>query len=176
MEQGWISFRTFSLWKPLGEMIVVWGISNVPLLFLFFGKLISVEGAVPSWHLFESTIRESFEEGEIIIYMCVVLAPVLWIMLSEWKGRKHYTFFMWLLVAQLLAIGFTGVLYTLHKIGVELNQEFVPGFAKATYIGVMVLWLGTLWYKNVFLDASKSIPVSPTYNSLREKLEERDND
>lgn len=144
------SIARHGLWKPFGtsllEVSFTLIVSNLALFFLVFVYLVEVKGADFTLSMASSVIRDNVKPGEVLVYLLALVAPTLWLMLANWRARRHAFLYSSLLIIQFGVIGLAAYVYGASKFERALNAEFVSDFALGAFVVGVAVWLVVLVY------------------------------
>lgn len=139
-----------ALWKPIGisllEISFTLVVSNLALLFLIFVYLVEIEGADLTASMAIGVIKNNVKPGEVLVYLLALVAPTLWLMLANWRARRHAFLYSTLLMVQLLVIALAAYVYGASKFERALNARFVSDFALGAFLVGVLVWLVVLVY------------------------------
>ena len=127
-------------------------ISNASVLLLSFIKVLSESGGSWSPDLIWSLFVESFNSGELFLYLCTLLAPTLYLVSSNLRASRYFPLLFALLAAQMFLLSVSAVMYAMHHTGALKNYEFAQTFASWVYPLSIVIWISVLFYRRLRLD------------------------
>ncbi|WP_164283351.1 hypothetical protein [Stenotrophomonas maltophilia] len=127
-------------------------VSNCALLFAVFIYLVNTKSAVLTYDVAFGVIVRSINLGEIIVYILAVLAPAMWIMVSNWRARKYNVIFWILGFFQVAIIVCCFYIYGVSKTGELVNPDFVKRFAMICFPMSVLIWYVTVFFQRAFLN------------------------
>lgn len=139
-------FSKFTL-LPLAEVAFTLIVSNAALIFLIFAYMLETKGAVFSRRLAFSVISHNFTSGEMLVYLLAIVAPTLWVMLSNWRAKRHPVFYSILLILQIALISTSAYIYGKSKYGGISNGMFAEHWSVYCFIVGVTIWYITLIYQ-----------------------------
>ncbi len=134
------------VWLSFVEATFVLLVSNAALFFLVFAYLVETKGASFSGKLAFLVVSENLRSTEVLVYLLALVAPALWVMFSNWRGRRHAAFYFSLVLLQFIIIAGSAYIYGKAKFGGIQNQAFVDRWALYCFIVGVVIWYVTLVY------------------------------
>jgi len=147
--------RARELLGCLGEVAFTLGVSNAALVFAVFVYLVVTEAATFSVSLAWDVIVDNVKPAEILVYILALVAPALWIMVKNWRGRRHAGWFWVLFFLQAFIIVGSAFIFGASKAGVMRNETFVEKWALASLITAIVIWYATLAYDRIVLSRAQ---------------------
>lgn len=141
------------------EALVVFVISNAALGFLVFATLVSTPNSEFSLSLARRVIGGAFSPTETLVYILAILAPAIWIMVYQWRARRHPVFYWTLFLLQVAIIVGSAYIYGKGKLGTIENVQFASDWGEACYLIGLVIWYTTLVYDKKL--RSVEIPTPP---------------
>ena len=128
------------------EAVFTLFISNLFLLFLVFAHVVATPGTTLTWALAVQLVPQAFSSTEIFVYILALVAPALWIMVYNWRGRRNPIIFFGLSFVQVAIIVGSSYIYGQAKQGMKLNAAFVDNWAIICYVSGVLIWYITLVY------------------------------
>lgn len=144
-EKTWGFIKRF-MWPALYESVFILLISNASLFVLILMHVVTTKGAKLSTELLGTVVTENVQSPEILVYVLALVAPAAWIMISNWRGKRHLTFYWILFFLQAIIVLGSAIIYSLAKSSGIENKEFVDDWAlMCVFVGVFI-WYITLVY------------------------------
>ena len=128
------------------EAIVIYFISNLPIIFLFwavYSKSIETAGANNSYMMLVNG-------GEVFIYVSAILAPVVWALMAYFKEAHRVLSGLYLL-ALISILTFSAFSFQQARLVDGLNEGVIDNSALLIYFVSLALWFGALVY-NRFIE------------------------
>lgn len=144
--------------KTLTEVLFVLVVSNFSLVVAIFVYLVNTSGTSLSLELMATVTKNNVRSTEILVYLLAIIAPTLWIMVSNWRARRHAGFFWLLFFLQILIIIGSSYIYGAAKAGSVANDSFVDVWALICLISTVLCWYATLVYEKKVLSAVDAFP------------------
>lgn len=120
----------FSMFPILIGTVVVWVMKSS-------GVSLSIGGA------FYSTI----ENGELLIYATVLLAPIVWMSLTDPPGAKLFPSKLSHMVSVLLVVAFSALVFGLQRAGQQIRTDLSFNISIWLFVGSMtLLYLATVYH------------------------------
>ena len=135
------------VWPSLYEAVYILLVSNASLLVLVFIYLVNTKGATISSEVLSKVVSDSVNSSEVLIYVLALVAPATWIMISNWKGKRHFEFYWLLLFIQAGIVFGSAILYSMSKSTGVINSEFASDWATICLVLGAVIWYITLVYE-----------------------------
>lgn len=161
-----------ALFKSATEIVFSLFVANFWFFMLIFVQLVNTPDLKLSTGLFAKTAESNISASDALVYLLALLAPTLWIMVSNWRARKHTSFYLVLLMFQGMVICFASYIYAQGRFAEIANKEFATQFAIAAFIACITTWLIALMY-NHFLPATISMAPMQSGARVLADLEER---
>lgn len=131
------------------EALFVFIFSNISLPFLVFVHVVSTPQEKLSLAVAIRVIREAVSSTEIFVYILALIAPALWVMVHNWRARRHPGLFFTLLILQGMIVCCCAYIYGKAKFGGIENQPFVDSWAITCYLIGLMIWYISLVYDKV---------------------------
>lgn len=148
----WDYFQKSHWFMSLIEVGFSLFVSNCALLFAVFIYLVNTKSAILTYDVALRVIISSINIGEMIVYILAVLAPAMWIMVSNWRARKYNVIFWILGFFQVAIIICCFYIYGVSKTGELANPDFVKRFAMICFPMSVIIWYVTVFFQRAFLN------------------------
>jgi len=138
--------RSRFIWESCVEVGFTLLVSNAFIAFLIFAYMLETPSAKMTPTLALKLVSNNVKSAEILVYILALVAPTLWIMMMNWRARRHAVFYALLLILQIVIVALSAYVYGRAKFGGIANQGFADEFAIwALCIGI-ISWLISLIY------------------------------
>lgn len=169
-----------ALWPALKEVVFALAVSNSALLVLVTIWALSNPASAVSFDSASTFLSSSIKSSQILVYVMAILAAPLWLMLTRWRAKRHVAFFNWMLCIQSLIVLGSALVFAVDTLGRLQNELLAERWALWCLIVSIVIWIVTLVYVRVWVDAATEEPrPGPSFSSgdsVLDKLIKRGHD
>lgn len=130
-------------------ILILSNLSLFVLAIVVVGKDSALNFGIP---IIAKQFYASFEAGELFVYLCTLLAPVLYMAATNYRAARHYSLLGVLFVAQLILLLGSALIYSLHGTGTLENHGFAADFASVVYPLALLIWAVSIFYRRLVLD------------------------
>jgi len=164
------------------EFFLILGVSLLPLVGCVLIDMItgfSVKaGRIPgdaSWYLaLWIRLYDNIQAGEIFIYVCAVVGPVVLVMANYNDESKQFPEFLTFILTLGALIFLSVLIFSLHRSG-KIENRLITDFGALTlYTLSLLLWYCALLYERVRPDINMAKATQSDANQLREAFEKGD--
>lgn len=150
--------------KAATETIIVYFISNLPIMFLAWASLSS--NSTNSSDALVLNIGSLIKGGEVFIYVSAILAPVVWALIAYFKDTHRILAGLYLL-ALIIILPFSAFSFQQVRLTENLNQGAIDISALLLYCVSLILWFGAVVYTRFIESYERSDSGNSVLDGLR---------
>jgi len=168
-------YRKWKDWlEAFRQVSVVLLISNiVPLFVIFLIHVVSEAKAPFTISEFYFVAATNIKPSDAFIYICALIAPVLYTMYSWNKAGKYFPYFWWFIGSQGLIELVGVIIFGMDRLNKINNWDFVRGAAIFLYVLALLVWYFSIVFDNRRLSQINSIPSPSGAQGILESLKRR---